>query len=510
MQAIDISSRRELFTDQTLVESISGNLSFRLHRPTAREAVSGIEDEHGCPYRYMTVFQDGDIYRMYYALLDRWFVDGKLNKRPERICTAQSHDGIHWEKPSLGLFEYKGNTQNNIVWMENGTDRLGVGGFTPFKDTNPNCLPQHRYKAVAEAGPEGKRVLGDNGLFALSSPDGLNWSMMSREFVVKPGPERSGFDSQNLAFWDSVRGQYRLYRRAAFREGPDQLFRNILTNVSNDFLDWGEPTRLEYPGAPPEQLYTNNVIPYFRAPHLFVGFPARYVGRDWSEAFEDLPEPERRKALIRQSGAEPIEVDPTLAGGQSIGTTLTDTLFMSSRDGEVFQRSREAFIRPGLRTKNNWFYPDNYQAWGMVTTRSDIEDAPDELSFYASEGCRRSGLSNICRRYSLRMDGFVSAQADGQGGELITRPLVFAGTDLYVNFSASAAGSIRIELQDEHGWPLPGFGLNEGVELLGDDLERRVRWSKNANLAQLAGTPVKIRFQIVDADLYSFQFRSAN
>ncbi len=82
------------------------------------------------------------------------------------------------------------------------------------------------------------------------------------------------------------------------------------------------------------------------------------------------------------------------------------------------------------------------------------------------------------------------------------------GTDLYVNFSASAAGSIRIELQDEHGWPLPGFGLEEGVELLGDDLERRIRWGQGAELGQLVGRPVKIRFRMVDVDLYSFQFRS--
>ncbi len=446
MPVIDIKSQRELFTDLSLVESTFGDLSFRLHNPIPREIVRGIEDEYNCPYRYMTVFEDGAIYRMYYALVDPARINGRDTKHPERICYTESVDGIEWTKPTLELFEYKGSTQNNIVWMENDRSRFGVGGFSPFKDTNPNCPPEHRYKAVAEAGPVGKAALGGNGLLAMSSPDGLRWSMLKTDFVVRPGNEWSGFDSQNLAFWDSEREEYRLYRRATFREEPLGTCRDILTYTSSDFLNWGEAQRLQYPDALPEQLYTNNIIPYFRAPHLFVGFPARYVQRAWSESFEDLPEPERRKDLIRKNGAEPGDDNPTTAGGQRIGTSLTDTLFMSSRDGASFNRWPEAFIRPGLRTKNNWFYPDNYQAWGMLTTASEIEDAPDELSFYASEGCRREGMSNNCRRYSLRMDGFVSAHVNVKGGQLTTHPITFSGSDLYLNFSASAAGSIKIEV----------------------------------------------------------------
>jgi len=503
MPITNISSRRELFTDQALVESTFGDLSFRLHHPIPREIIREIEDEH--PYRYMTVFQDDDHYRMYYSLVDNERIDGKVVKRPDRVCLAYSQDGIHWEKPILDLFEYKGSSQNNIVWMEDGKSRLGVGGFSPFKDANPNCPPEHRYKAIAEAGILGKPALGGNGLLALVSPDGLHWSMLSPEFVVKPGTEKSGFDSQNLAFWDSVHQQYRLYRRATFLEGPLNTYRDILTYTSNDFLNWGDGQRLQQPGIAPEQLYTNNVMPYFRAPHLLVAFPARYVQRTWSEAFEDLPEVERRKKLIRENGAEP-EDNPTAAGGQRIGTALTDTQFMSSRDGVSFHRWPEAFIRPGLRTRNNWFYGDNFAAWGMLTTPAEIEDAPDELSFYLTEAHRRKGLPNRCRRYSLRMDGFVSAHASGKGGKLITCPLIFSGSDLSINFSASAAGSIRIELQDERGWPLPGFALEDGVELLGDDVNRRVRWKNGADLSALAGVHIKVLFRIVDADLYSFQF----
>jgi hypothetical protein len=505
MKPIEIGSRLELMVDDDLLERLDGSLRFQLHRPVAREVIHAIADEHGCPYRYMTVFKDRDLYRMYYGLPK--VRNGRAVKGQERICLAQSNDGIHWDKPSLGLFEYEGSSDNNIVWMEQGRERLGVGGFSPFKDEHPDCPPEHRYKAVAEAGPKGKEMLGSNGLLALSSPDGVHWSMLSPELIVRPGRELSGFDSQNLAFWDASRGEYRLYRRASFAEGPLNMFRDILTSTSRDFLHWDEPQRLCYLGAIPEQLYTNNVVPYFRAPHLFVGFPVRYVQRPWSEAIADLPEQQRRKAIIRNAGAEPTETAPTEAGGQRIGTSLTDTLFMSSRDGVNFKRWDEAFIRPGLRYKNNWFYPDNFQNWGMVTTPSDIEGAPQELSFYVSEGGRRENQSNICRRYSMRVDGFVSIQASREGGQVLTRPLVFSGRELVVNFSASAAGSVRIEVRDERGWPIPGFEREHCIELLGDDLERVVRWKEGKDLSALAGRPVRLSFELNDADLYSFRFQ---
>jgi hypothetical protein len=76
-----------------------------------------------------------------------------------------------------------------------------------------------------------------------------------------------------------------------------------------------------------------------------------------------------------------------------------------------------------------------------------------------------------------------------------------------VNFSGSAAGSIRVELQDMQGVALPGFALNECVEVIGDDLERRVRWKEGGSVGRLAGSPVRLRFQMVDADLFSFRFR---
>ena len=112
------------------------------------------------------------------------------------------------------------------------------------------------------------------------------------------------------------------------------------------------------------------------------------------------------------------------------------------------------------------------------------------------------------RRYTMRLDGFASVQAPLSGGELVTKPLIFDGRELVLNFSASAAGSIRVELlRDQMDMPIEGFGLEDCIEVLGDDLDRVVRWSGGSDLSKLSGVPLRLRFILKDADLYSLRFR---
>ena len=59
-------------------------------------------------------------------------------------------------------------------------------------------------------------------------------------------------------------------------------FRAIRTATSKDFLHWGPDADLKYVDSPDEELYTNVVKPYHRAPHLLIGFPTRSLDRGWS------------------------------------------------------------------------------------------------------------------------------------------------------------------------------------------------------------------------------------
>jgi hypothetical protein len=191
------------------------------------------------------------------------------------------------------------------------------------------------------------------------------------------------------------------------------------------------------------------------------------------------------------------------------GTAITDGLLMCSRDGHKFKRWNEAFFRPGIERPNSWNYGHQYVAWHVVQTANTLPGAPNELSFYASESYW-TGKGSAVRRYTLRLDGFVSLSAPMQGGEVITKPFKFTGNQLELNYSTSVAGSIRVELQDAQGIPIKEFKLEDCPEHFGDTVGRTVQWKDNPNLAQLAGKTIRIRFVLKDADLYSLKFQTTN
>lgn len=161
-------------------------------------------------------------------------------------------------------------------------------------------------------------------------------------------------------------------------------------------------------------------------------------------------------------------------------------------------------MRPGPQP-DRWVCRNNLVAWGLVETESHFEGAPDELSLYVVEGYYQGERCRL-RRHTMRVDGFVSAQAPLSGGELLTKPLRFEGDRLSINFSTSAPGSIRVELQDTTGKPIPGFTLADCNEQFGDAIDRVVSWKQGTDLSGLSDKTVRLRFELKDADLYSFQF----
>ena len=482
-EVIEIGSRRELFVDEYLIGKLV-NARRQMHQPVPREmAIVHDAPWEGAGSGYHSVIHDGDLYRMYHRGSKLGVENGRLKTGTQVYCYAESKDGIHWVKPNLGLFEHGGSKENNIIWTG-----VGVHNFAPFLDTRPDCPAESRFKALAGTAQEG-------GLFAFQSPDGIHWSLMRKEPVVTEG----AFDSQNLAFWDATAGKYRAYFRT-FTKGETTGkvwkpagFRAIRTASSSDFLSWGDEADLTYEDSPVEHLYTNQIGPYFRAPHLLIGFPTRYIERGWSPSMRALPQLEHREQRA--------------TANLRYGTALTEGLLMASRDGVHFERWNEAFLKPGPQRPETWLYGHNYIAWHAVETASSLPGAPNELSLYASEGSW-TGDSNSIRRYSLRLDGFVSVNAGWRGGELITQPLTFTGDRLGINFSTSAAGDIRVEIQNPDGQPVPGFALEDSADVFGDEIDRTVEWKNGSDVSGLAGRPVRLRFVLKDADLYALKFSS--
>ena len=205
-ESVAIGSRLELFVDGNLIESLKG-VRLKLHPPRPAERVLFFNREwEGGNSGYVTVFQDGGRYRMYYRgasstgyAVPSLSTEGEtaVPEHPQVACTAESPDGITWSRPSLGLFEFNGSKDNNIVWT-------GSGGhnFSPFKDTNPDATPEQRYKAVGSGRVDEKPVL-----LGYVSPDGIRWKRLREEPILSDGK----FDSLNVAFWDSVRSRTPLF-----------------------------------------------------------------------------------------------------------------------------------------------------------------------------------------------------------------------------------------------------------------------------------------------------------
>jgi len=477
-EPIDLGTRRELFVDEFLIDSFKGEARQILHHPTPREVVL-VSDRpwEGNGLNYVTVFQDGDLYKMYYrgADSDR----GVHNVHEQVYCYAESRDGVHWTRPNLGLFDFGGSKDNNIIMSEKDKELGSVcHNFSPFLDQNPDVPNSQRYKA-----------LGGGPLYALVSPDGIRWRKAQDTPIITLG----AFDSQNLAFWDELRGEYRAYHRKS-RNGRD-----VMTETAKTFFEgWTKPVFLEYTPGRGGQLYTNQITPYHRAPHIFLGFPTRYEDRGLTPSTKYLPQWKYRQFRSTASKRE--------------GTAVTEGLFMASRDGRNFRVFQEAFVRPGLRTKDSWFYGDNYQNNGLVETKSSIApDAPNELSMYLTEATSQNGKPAKLRRYTLRLDGFVSINATMKGGQMVTKPIRFSGTKLTLNYSSSARGGVRVGFVDAAGQPIAGYFLDDCPWIYGDALARPVEWSRSGTVttevSALARKTVRLVFELKDADLYSIRFR---
>ncbi|HSW46416.1 MAG TPA: hypothetical protein VLM89_12680 [Phycisphaerae bacterium] len=460
--AIDIGSRLELFVDHYLIDGMK-DAELRLHSPVPREIVFTFDKPwEGGLSAYASIIKDGDQYRLYYR--------GGGDLVREYTCLALSKDGVTWERPTLGLIEFEGSKDNNIFWTGKDKAYCESHNFAPFIDANPEAKPNERYKAVTvtriREGPDSRK----NVLLALVSADGIHWRKLRQEPIITEG----AFDSHNTIFWDTTQNQYVCYLRAG-QKGK----KSVARTTSKDFIHWTQPELLDFGDTVPEHLYTNGIIPYFRAPHILLGFPLRFI------------HPKDRNKI----GLEQRETDG-----------FSDAIIMSSRDGLKWDRTfMEAFIRPGPDPLN-WggAHGNITPAWGIVPANQN------EISIYWADHYDNYPKKDLIPRLwrgTVRTDGFISVNCPYRGGEMVTKPLLFKGKNLVINFATSAPGSVKVEIQDASGKPIPGYALADCIEFWGDEIERIVAWKGGTDVSKLSGKPVRLRFAMHDADLYSIRFR---
>jgi hypothetical protein len=457
-KAVEIGDRREIFVDNYLIDKLN-DAAIKLHNPHNEGVVLKFDKPwEGNFSAYCTIIKDGNLFRAYYRGVRNAGADGNTT---EVTCYAESRDGINWTKPDLGIKEINGTKNNNAILVN---EAPVTHNFSPFLDSNPKAKPAERYKALGGT--------QKSGLMAYVSADGIRWTKLQQESVFRKGL----FDSQNVSFWSESEQKYICYFRTWTGDGY-KGFRSVSRTTSTDFIHWTEPEAMTFGNTQLEHLYTQQTSPYFRAPHIYIAIGARFM-------------PDRK--VVSDEQAVKLNVNPKYYNDCS------DAILMSSRGGSNYDRTfMESFIRPGVGLAN-WVSRSNYPALNVVQT------SETEMSVYVNEEYAQP-TAHI-KRYSMRIDGFTSLSAPFKGGEMTTWPVIFKGKQLEINYSTSAAGEIKIEIQDEQGKPIPGFSIEDSQTIIGNEIKRIVSWKGNEDLSKCSSKPVRLRFVLKDADLYSFKF----
>ena len=477
---LDIGDRKQLFIDERFFAECEG-IALQMGTPVQHLEPVLLPDrawEEWGIGAYNTVWREADgRWRMWY---DATMKTGLPMEGARRLGYAESADGLHWEKPALGLVEFRGSRDNNIVAPL--VEQQSMQGATVLRDER--AAAEERYKLWTKFQPtDEERAQGvEPGLWAMHSADGLHWQY----YPDQPNPLRTMCDTQNMFFWDDWLELYVGYTRVRETQHLSEAaegkgsYRCVGRMTSPDFRHWSaqeivfeadeEDLQIPVPfqrddPRPNIDFYTSCATKYDAAQDAYFMLPAAYY--HWGE--DDFP-------------------------------ATMDVQLLSSRDGISWQRQgeRRAFLRQGwdggllsgMLFANPWFIPVGDELWlyynGTARRHGSRED---------QQQARASGIF----RASLRLDGFVAAEA-GYGGGAFTTPLLqFAGERLVLNFDGGAGGWLRVEVLDENGQVVQA---SEAV--MGNGVCKEVSWEEP--IGKLAGTPVRLRFEMRDARLYALQF----
>ena len=528
-RAIDVGSRKQLFVDSLFIEACEG-VHHCMNPPwqTGEELlVADRPWESGMRLgSYNSIVYDesydGPRFRLWYDIYSE-----KDVAEFRAVAYAESEDGVHFEKPVLNLVEWNGSRQNNFV-IPDDLSFMTVGGGSVALDENPACPPGERYKSWSKGYGRFKGALaGPHQVWY--SPDGLRWKRYE-----KPVTGLREADTQSTWFWDADTGRYAGYTREWVRFGPGKHDKTRMAsyNESDDMLTW-ENTQIVLrtdeldPGGSLEAL----VRRYEEALRRDLG----QAGRDSAAAAAAAAEAAAAAAAaagdIAVTGGRPMDIygpgvfkyaeaDRVYIALFSAyyhwredGPHTADVQLAVSRNGRRFQRLGDR--RPFLRLGPSGSF---YSKWIWACPKP--VRVKDELWFYyLGSNVDHSGRPDpeakaprhAISRAIMRLDGFVSLDARYAGGYVTTPALLFTGDELRLNVDTSAGGTVRVELQDERGAPIPGYSLADADELNGNSVRMPVSWrGGNRSVAHLSGRPVKLHFSMRDCKLYAFQFVRAS
>ncbi|AWT60452.1 MAG: hypothetical protein DF168_01666 [Candidatus Moanabacter tarae] len=508
MNPIKVGSLKQLFVDEMFIESSFG-VKLVMNRPyqftdsvLTAEGSSEIESQMSLGIYSSVLKEDDGRVRIWYHSCKA--VNGSIN--PAHIGYAESVDGIHFTKPKLSSIKEEGSIFSNIAIAGK------FGGSSVWID--PNAPREERYKSQTKVYDSDVSMQ----FHMHSSSDGLDWRFLRRIKLE----QRGGWDTQSVIFWDPAIGRYLLFTRHWFAkrhstaEGNEN-YRTVRRLESDDLINWENQRIVMWPDDKDRATYETDHPLNSAAPENPSGLvPVDYYG---ATVFK-YPDPDGVYLMLANANwswydrATVVttvrdDLDAVREETQRIhGPSRFDARLSVSRDGANFQRcgGRGAFISPGpegsFSSRMIWALPNPIlmgdEIWIYYSgTNRDHDNIVDP----AAEG----HLTGIGRAV-LRLDGFVSADACYEGGEIITPILQFEGNQLEINVDTGGGGSVRVEFQDAYRRPVEGYTKEEASFMCGNSVRMRVRWGKSSDVSKLAGKLIRIRFILRDCKLYAFQF----
>lgn len=475
---IPVGSQKQLFIDHKFIAS-SENISLKVNPPAKRLEAVIRSDKPWDAFNiiWLSAAEDDGMYKMWYHAFDndQWG-GGKC-----RLCYAVSKDLANWEKPDLGIVEYRGSKHNNIL-----VDEM----FSSSVLVDPQGKPESRYKLIYSPGSN------RNDVFVASSADGIHWSMPGVK--VAEGID----DTQHIAFWDTRIKKYVVY----FRQGGHPLV---------------DPIPSDPPVIAPELVREPRVIARLETEDLMKPWPmedARLV------FVADEHDPEDSDIYTHDPIEYPYAADAYFLFPQTYqhfraGETtvpndgVNDVQFAASRDGIHWMRyDRQPYVDRGLPgdpgsgqthcrcptvfRRGNYLY-QLYGGWPLTHGGLRKLDTAERKQYWGNEHVFLT---------VQRLDGFVSADAPYNGGWLVTPPIVFEGRSLQLNINVAAMGEARVEIQDAEGKTIPGYELANCQRILMNDTAFAVSWKDKADVSTLAGKPIRLLMEMRSAKLYALQF----
>jgi len=418
------------------------------------------------------------VYRMYYQ--STFYPSGVPGVSfMDYVHYAESKDAIHWVKPKLGLIEFKGSKDNNILFELGGVanafvDPLAVGTEDRMKMF---CL-------ILKPTPITE---GHADYICLKSDDGIHWKFHA--IPQKPGfarAEEGGYVDGWQVNWNPIKQCY------------NGNFRNFSTEKVGDVLsvDGKTRTRRRAIGV----TWSKNLV------------------KDWSPSVQVLkPDTLDDEQAVRLS-KDPNKPDWTEQycmpfwnyGNHYLGLVTLfslpdgkdlngggDLQFCYSNDGLQWHR------QPDRQTAMERS-PDEPELFPNFAQFNPPLDMGNEVWIFYSENNGTHGVTPFeksrgrIRAGVWRKDGFVSLDC-ARKGSLTTKPLRFEGKDLRVNFQTQPGGSVTVTALDERGRLAKGLPRRA---LKGGAVSQPLDW----DLDPLKGQALRLRFELNKARLWSFRF----